>query len=72
MATGKVEICGLDTSRLPVLSQESMREMIEKAQAGDKDARRELIQGNLRLVLSVFRTAETMWTICFRWAASGL
>ena len=55
MATGKVEICGLDTSRLPVLSQESMREMIEKAQAGDKDARRELIQGNLRLVLSVIQ-----------------
>lgn len=55
MATGKVEICGLDTSRLPVLSQESMRELIEKAQSGDKDARRELIQGNLRLVLSVIQ-----------------
>lgn len=55
MATGKVEICGLDTSRLPVLSQECMRELIEKAQAGDKDARRELIQGNLRLVLSVIQ-----------------
>ena len=59
LATGKVEICGLDTSRLPVLSQESMREMIEKAQAGDKDARRELIQGNLRLVLSVIQRFQT-------------
>ena len=55
MASGKVEICGLDTSQLPVLSQENMRELIGKAQSGDADARRELIQGNLRLVLSVIQ-----------------
>lgn len=55
MATGKVEICGLDTSHLPVLNQEKMRVMIEKAQSGDAEARKELIQGNLRLVLSVLQ-----------------
>ena len=55
MATGKVEICGLDTSLLPVLNQEKMRALMAKAQSGDADARKELIQGNLRLVLSVIQ-----------------
>ena len=55
MAGNKVEICGVDTSTLPTLSHEHMRALLEKAQAGDDGARRELIQGNLRLVLSVIQ-----------------
>jgi RNA polymerase sporulation-specific sigma factor len=55
MAGNKVEICGVDTSALPTLSHERMRELLRQAQAGDGAARRELIQGNLRLVLSVIQ-----------------
>ncbi|MBM7583294.1 RNA polymerase sporulation-specific sigma factor [Caldicoprobacter guelmensis] len=55
MAANKVEICGVDTSKLPVLSNEKMRELLERMRAGDKSARDEFIQGNLRLVLSVIQ-----------------
>lgn len=55
MSLNKVEICGVDTASLPVLSHEAMRELLVRAHAGDRDARRELIQGNLRLVLSVLQ-----------------
>ena len=50
---GKVEICGVNTAKLPVLKSAETRALLEKAQAGDKAARDELIAGNLRLVLSV-------------------
>ena len=49
----KVEICGVNTAKLPVLKSAESRALMEKAQAGDKAARDELIAGNLRLVLSV-------------------
>ena len=52
---GKVEICGVNTARLKVLSQAKMEELLPKAKAGDEDARQELIEGNLRLVLSVIQ-----------------
>ena len=52
---GKVEICGVNTARLKVLSQEKMEELLFKAKAGDENARQELIEGNLRLVLSVIQ-----------------
>ena len=55
MSLNKVEICGVDTASLPVLSHETMRELMERAHAGDMEARHELIQGNLRLVLSVLQ-----------------
>ena len=55
MAYGKVEICGVDTSTLPVLTQERMRELFPLVKGGDKAARDEFIQGNLRLVLSVIQ-----------------
>ena len=55
MPGNKVEICGVDTSALPTLSHERMRALLEQAQAGDDSARRELIQANLRLVLSVIQ-----------------
>ena len=52
---GKVEICGVNTSRLHVLSQVEMDALLRRAQAGDEDAREKLIEGNLRLVLSVIQ-----------------
>ncbi len=55
MAGNKVEICGVDTSTLPTLSHETMREMLARAQAGDHQARDELVNANLRLVLSVIQ-----------------
>ena len=53
MSVYKVEICGVDTSSLPVLKNERMRELFPLVHAGDKAARDEFISGNLRLVLSV-------------------
>jgi len=51
----KVEICGVDTSKLPVLSNAKMRQLFKKMQTGDEQSREELIYGNLRLVLSVIQ-----------------
>lgn len=51
----KVEICGVDTSKLPLLSAEEKNELLKKVKKGDKEARTILINGNLRLVLSVIR-----------------
>ena len=50
---GKVEISGVNTSKLKTLSNEQMMRLIERSQSGDMDARRELVEGNLKLVLSV-------------------
>ena len=52
---GKVEICGVNTARLKVLSQAQMDSLLKKARQGDENARQELIEGNLRLVLSVIQ-----------------
>lgn len=53
MANSKVEICGVDTSTLPVLTNERMRALFPLVHSGDRAAREEFINGNLRLVLSV-------------------
>lgn len=53
--TGKVEICGVNTAKLPNLSNEKKMELLRKIKAGDQAAREEFIQGNLRLVLSVIK-----------------
>ena len=52
---GKVEICGVNTSHLRVLSQVEMDALLRQAKAGDTSAREKLIEGNLRLVLSVIQ-----------------
>ena len=52
---GKVEICGVNTSSLSVLSQVEMDTLLRRAREGDKAAREKLIEGNLRLVLSVIQ-----------------
>lgn len=53
MYYNKVEICGLNTSNLKTLTDEEKRELLIKCKAGDENARKELIYGNLRLVLSI-------------------
>ena len=50
---GKVEICGVNTSKLQTLSNAEMMRLIERSQQGDMDARSRLVEGNLKLVLSV-------------------
>ena len=55
---GKVEICGVNTSRLKVLPQAEMDRLLRLAKAGDEKARQQLIEGNLRLVLSVIQRFE--------------
>jgi len=51
----KVEICGVDTSKLPVLSVEEKNELLNKIKNGDSEARNRFVDGNLRLVLSVIK-----------------
>lgn len=51
----KVEICGVNTAELPVLTNEHMRVLFARMQAGDRPSRQQLTQGNLRLVLSVIQ-----------------
>ena len=53
MYYNKVEICGVNTSDLKVLKEEEKRELLRKMKNGDTEARQRLINGNLRLVLSV-------------------
>ena len=67
MALNKVEICGLDTSKLPKITQSESRELLSRIKAGDNAAREEFIGANLRLVLSiysVFPAVGSRWTIC--------
>ncbi len=52
---GKVEICGVNTAKLRTLTQVEMDTLLRRAKEGDKRAREELIEGNLRLVLSVIQ-----------------
>ena len=52
---GKVEICGVNTSKLKVLKNDEMVELLRKTKEGDMEAREKLIAGNLRLVLSVIQ-----------------
>ena len=51
----KVEICGVNTSKLTTLTEEEKRELLEKVRMGDMEAREKLTLGNLKLVLSVIR-----------------
>lgn len=53
MYRNKVEICGINTSQIKVLSEEEKTDLLRRAREGDETARRDLIYGNLRLVLSI-------------------
>ena len=52
---GKVEICGVNTSKLKVLKNDEMMDLMRRYKAGDQSARNALVEGNLRLVLSVIQ-----------------
>lgn len=55
MVQGKVEICGVNTSKLPVVKSTQQDQFFERIKQGDEQARQEYIEGNLRLVLSVIK-----------------
>lgn len=55
MAQGKVEICGVNTAKLPLLSEEEKEALLARMKEGDDAAKEEYIKGNLRLVLSVIK-----------------
>ena len=55
MALNKVEICGVNTSKLTVLTNEEKEKLFERIREGDEEARQQYIKGNLRLVLSVIK-----------------
>ena len=55
MVQGKVEICGVNTARLPLLKQQEKEALFVRIKGGDREAREEYIKGNLRLVLSVIK-----------------
>ena len=52
MTVNKVELCGVNTAKLPLLKEEEKEELFERIKAGDEEAREKYIKGNLRLVLS--------------------
>ena len=52
---GKVEICGVNTAKLPILKEEEKEALFARIKAGDDEAKEEYIKGNLRLVLSVIK-----------------
>ncbi|OFI05439.1 RNA polymerase sigma-F factor [Clostridium acetireducens DSM 10703] len=55
MAINKVEICGVNTAKLPVLKEKEMKELLLRIKGGDKNSREKFIKGNLRLILSVIQ-----------------
>ena len=55
MALNKVEICGVNTAKLPLLKEEEKEALFARIKEGSKEAREEYIKGNLRLVLSVIK-----------------
>ncbi len=76
MALNKVEICGVNTSKLPVLKAEEKEELFRRIKEGDEEARELYIKGNLRLVLSVIKrfsnSKRKYGRSFFRLAALGL
>ncbi len=55
MISNKVEICGVNTSKLPILKNDEKKELFDRILKGDEEARQQYIYGNLRLVLSVIQ-----------------
>ena len=55
MTQGKVEICGVNTAKLPILSEKEKEALFARIKAGDEEAKEQYIKGNLRLVLSVIK-----------------
>ena len=55
MALNKVELCGVNTAKLPLLKEEEKEALFVRIKQGDEEAREQYIKGNLRLVLSVIK-----------------
>lgn len=75
MAVYKVEICGVNTSKLPLLTSEEKEDLFKRILDGDQEAREQYIKGNLRLVLSVIQRSPAVrrtLTTFFKLAASVL
>ena len=68
----KVEICGVNTAKLPILSNQEKKELLIKTKNGDLEAREKLIQGNLRLVLSVIQRFNRKRRISRRFISSWM
>ena len=60
MYSNKVEICGVNTAKLPVLMEKEKMELLRRCRQGDRQAREELVSGNLRLVLTAFLKKNTI------------
>ena len=60
MVQGKVEICGVNTAKLPLLKNAEKEALFERITAGDMQARQIYIEGNLRLVLSVIKRRRSI------------
>ena len=65
-----MEICGVNTSKLPLLNKEQKEELLKKVKNGDEQARTDFINGNLRLVLSVIQRFMRKRRKC-RWFISN-
>ena len=76
MAGYKVEICGVNTSKLPLLTNEEKTDLFRRIQNGDTDARETYIKGESEACSKcdpeVFREQVRIWMTCFRSGASGL
>ena len=59
MVVNKVELCGVNTSKLPLLREKEKEELFRRIRQGDRQAREEYIKGNLRLVLSVMKRFDS-------------
>ena len=58
MARHKVEICGVNTANIKVLNNDEMNSLFKKYKEGDSFAKEELVNGNLKLVLSICRSTK--------------
>ena len=70
----KVEISGVDTSKLKTLKNDETNELLRRAHAGDREARNRLVESNLKLVLSAvqrFSNGGATQMIFFKWGVSG-
>ena len=74
MYAGKVEICGVNTAQLPVLTERQKTELLLAARSGNAAARQQMIQGTCVWYSAWYRNLpdeERIWMICSRWGASG-
>ena len=67
----KVELCGVNTAKLKVLKNDEIKALLLRTKQGDKQAREQLIAGNLRLVSKSSPIGGKTWMICFKWAVSA-